>query len=190
MKNKSLKDILVPAIVLFLIGLLCTALLAGTNLLTKEKIAAAEKKNADEAKAASFTAAASFEDADIDGTVYYKALGSDGTLLGYVFNMTVKSYGGDLKCMVGISTEGRVVGTQITVIDDTPGLGMKAKTDPGFLAQYVDKEAGITVKKGGGATGNEIDAITGATITSKAVTQAVNDAFDLYSKVKDGDSNG
>ncbi len=189
MKNKPFKEILVPALVLFLIGLLCTALLAGTNLLTKEKIAATEKKNADEAKAASFAAAASFEDAETDGAVYYKALGSDGTLLGYVFDVTVKSYGGDLKCMVGISTEGRVVGTQITVIDDTPGLGMKAKTDPNFLAQYIDKEAGVTVKKGD-AAGNEINAITGATITSKAVTQAVNDAFDLYSKIKDGDSNG
>ncbi len=194
MKNKSLKEIVVPAVVLFLIGLICTALLAGTNLLTRDKIAATEKKNADEAKAAAYADAASFEDAEADGAVYYKALDKDGKLLGYVFEVTVKSYGGDLKCMVGVdAAEDRVVGLQITTIDDTPGLGMKAKTDAGFLPQYVGKTADVGVEKNkpyGEADGNNVSAITGATITSKAVTQAVNNAFALYTQVKDGDSNG
>ncbi len=192
MKNKSFKEIALPAIMLFVIAAICTALLAGTNLLTKDKIAQLAVEAENSAKAAVLTAA-SFSDnktAVVDGkeNIYYEAYDENNNVIGYVFSVTVKSYGGDLSCMVGISTEGKVTGVEITTINDTPGLGMKA-TGEDFLNQFKGKEAGITVNKNS-SSDTEIQAITGATISSQAVTDAVNEAFKVLSTVKAGDDNG
>ena len=192
MKNKSFKEIALPAIMLFVIAAICTALLAGTNLLTKDKIAQLAVEAENSAKAAVLTAT-SFSDnktAVVDGkeNIYYEAYDENNNVIGYVFSVTVKSYGGDLSCMVGISTEGKVTGVEITTINDTPGLGMKA-TGEDFLNQFKGKEAGITVNKNS-SSDTEIQAITSATITSQAVTDAVNSAFEVLSQVKGGAENG
>ncbi len=188
MKNKNFKDIALPAIMLFLIAAICTALLAGTNLLTKDKIAQIAVEAENNAKSAVIEAT-SFSDAkEVDGNTYYEALDENSNLIGYVFNVTVKSYGGDLTCMVGISAEEKVTGVEITAISDTPGLGMKA-TAKDWLDQFIGKESGITVNKNS-SSDTEIQAITSATITSQAVTNAVNQAFDVLATVKGGAENG
>lgn len=188
MKNKSLKEILVPAIMLFIIATVCTALLAGTNLLTKDKIAELAVQAENEAKAAVIDAV-NFSDAkEIDGNTYYEAYDESEALVGYVFNVSSKSYGGDLACMVGISAEEKVTGVEITSISDTPGLGMKA-TAKDWLNQFIGKGSGILVNKNS-SSDTEIQAITSATITSQAVTDAVNEAFDVLAKVKGGAENG
>lgn len=188
MKNKSFKEIALPAIVLFIIATVCTALLAGTNLLTKDKIADLAVQAENEAKSAVIDAQ-SFSDAkEIDGKIYYEALDEKGNVTGYVFNVSAKSYGGVLTCMVGISAEEKVTGVEITSISDTPGLGMKA-TAKDWLSQFIGKESGILVNKNS-SSDTEIQAITSATITSQAVTDAVNSAFDVLSQVKGGAENG
>lgn len=192
MKNKTFKEIAVPAIMLFVIAAVCTALLAGTNLLTKDKIAEIAVQAENEAKAAVITAD-SFSDAleiTADGKTYtyYKANNSDGTVAGYVIAITTKSYGGDLACMVGISADEKITGVEITEINDTAGLGMKAQNED-FLKQYFGKSAGIKVNKNT-SSDTEIKAITGATITSQAVTDAVNEAFNVLSQIKAGVENG
>lgn len=192
MKNKTFKEISVPAIMLFVIAAVCTALLAGTNLLTKDKIAEIAVQAENEAKAAVITAD-SFSDAmeiTADGKTYtyYKANNSDGTVAGYVIAITTKSYGGDLACMVGISADEKITGVEITEINDTAGLGMKAQNED-FLKQYFGKSAGIKVNKNT-SSNTEIKAITGATITSQAVTDAVNEAFNVLSQIKAGVENG
>lgn len=192
MKNKTFKEIAVPAIMLFVIAAICTALLAGTNLLTKGKIAEIAVQAENEAKAAVITAD-SFSDAleiTADGKTYtyYKANNSDGTVAGYVIAITTKSYGGDLACMVGISADEKITGVEITEINDTAGLGMKAQNED-FLKQYFGKSAGIKVNKNT-SSDTEIKAITGATITSQAVTDAVNEAFNVLSQIKAGVENG
>lgn len=192
MKNKTFKEISVPAIMLFVIAAVCTALLAGTNLLTKDKIAEIAVQAENEAKAAVITAD-SFSDAmeiTADGKTYtyYKANNSDGTVAGYVIAITTKSYGGDLACMVGISADEKITGVEITEINDTAGLGMKAQNED-FLKQYFGKSAGIKVNKNT-SSDTEIKAITGATITSQAVTDAVNEAFNVLSQIKAGVENG
>lgn len=194
MKNKSLKEILVPAVMLFIIAAVCTALLAGTNLLTEDKIAEIAVKAETAAKSAVFADASDFSDAETlihedNTTVYYEALDDSGNVIGYVFNITVKSYGGDLSAMVGISAEAdKITGVEITAINDTPGLGMKVNSED-FLGQYIDRTGIIGVNKNE-STDTEIKAITGATISSKAVTDAVNQAFSAYEILKAGDSNG
>lgn len=192
MKNKTFKEIAVPAIMLFVIAAICTALLAGTNLLTKDKIAEIAVQAENEAKAAVITVD-SFSDAleiTADGKTYtyYEANNSDGTVAGYVIAITTKSYGGDLACMVGISADEKITGVEITEINDTAGLGMKAQNED-FLKQYFGKSAGIKVNKNT-SSDTEIKAITGATITSQAVTDAVNEAFNVLSQIKAGVENG
>lgn len=193
MKNKNFKEIALPALMLFLISAICTALLAGTNLLTKDKIAEIAIKTENEAKAAVIQAE-SFSDAltataDGKNYTYYKALSDNNDTLGYVVQITVKSYGGDLSCMVGISAKDeKITGVEITSINDTAGLGMKAQT-PEFLEQYFGKSEGVKVNKNS-SSDTEIKAITGATITSQAVTDAVNEAFGVLSQIKAGAENG
>ncbi len=189
MKSKNFKDIALPAIMLFIIAAVCTALLAGTNLLTKDRIAQLSIDAANRAKAAVLSAE-NFSDGKITTVdakeyTYYEAYNTNNDIIGYVFNITVKSYGGDLSCMVGISAEDeKVTGVEITAISDTPGLGMKA-TGGDFLGQFIDKSAGITVNKNS-SSDTEIQAITGATISSQAVTTAVNEAFTALSTIKAG----
>ena len=194
MKNKSLKEILVPAIMLFVIAAVCTALLAGTNLLTKDKIAEIAVQTEMKAKSAVLESAKSFSDeknvtVNDKEYVYYDALDEKGNVMGYVFSVTVKSYGGDLSAMVGISSEtDKITGVEITAISDTPGLGMKVDSSD-FLSQYIDRSGNIGVNKNE-KTDTEIQAVSGATISSKAVTEAVNQAFSAYEAVKAGGNNG
>ncbi len=193
-KNNSFKEIALPAIMLFIIALICTALLAGTNMLTKDRIADLAVQAAMEAKSAVMGDASSFSDektVNVDGedVIYFDALDEGGAVIGYVFSTTTKSYGGDIICMVGVSAQtSKITGVELTSINDTPGLGMKA-TGEDFLSQYIDRGSNIGVNKNE-STDTEIKAISGATITSKAVTTAVNQAFKAYETVKAGDNNG
>ena len=78
-------------------------------------------------------------------------------------------YAGDITMLVGVNNEGRVTGLMVRQISETFGLGARARTDAGFLSQFLGTS-------GEAAVGDTVDAITGATVTSKAVTKAVNSA--------------
>ncbi len=103
---------------------------------------------------------------------------ASGAEVGYVINsLSNDSYGGAVKISVGFDMDGTITGLGIREINDTPGLGLKAK-EPKFKDQFVGKNAeSLTVTKTGASADNEIDAISGATITSNAVTNAVNAAL-------------
>ena len=106
--------------------------------------------------------------------------GSDesGAVVGHVINsLSNDSYGGAVKISVGFDAEGAITGVGIREISDTPGLGLKAK-EPEFKDQYIGKNVeSLVVTKTGASADNEIDAISGATVTSDAVTNAVNAAL-------------
>ena len=94
-----------------------------------------------------------------------------------------KGYGGDIGVIVAINVENdQVVGIGVTTHSETPGMGSRAKTEPAFGAQF--KGLAITgpfkVKADGGA----IDAVSGATISSRAVCGAITDAVETYQKLK------
>ncbi len=101
-----------------------------------------------------------------------------GADLGYVVNSySNDSYGGQVSISVGLKDDGSITSIGFLAINDTPGLGLKAK-DAAFKDQYVGKTAEkLSVVKGGGAGDAEINSISGATITSSAVTNAVNAAL-------------
>lgn len=186
MKKKfTAKDILIPTVSLFVICLVVTALLAVTNMLTAPQIQKLSKETEDKTKAEVLASADEFSDAltvSADGKdyTYYEGTAS-GDTIGYVFKTSAKGYGGDIDLMVGIDTSGKVTGVSILSISETAGLGMNAKNES-FINQYTGKSGTIGVSKNG-ASDTEIQALTGATITSKAVTSAVNTALSLYSKI-------
>lgn len=187
------KTYFAPAASLFVICLVMTALLGLTNKVTAPKISERAKQTEDNARLQVFEAAESFGEAktaSLDGEdyTYYEAFDADGNVLGTVFTTSAASYGGEMRIMTGVGSDGKVTGVEILQITDTPGLGMNAKK-PSWLAQFIGKTEGIAVSKKG-AAGNEIDALSGATISSKAAAAAVNTALTLAAQVKGGQNNG
>ena len=202
MKNKS--DISVmfrEAGILFAITLIAGLLLGVVNELTKEPIRIQQEKAKQEACRAVFQAAESFEELEYEpdealaqelsasgvklGSVS-RAVGSDGSQLGIVVESTsTQGYGGNKTLYVGVANDGTRNDISILEISETEGLGMKA---PDVLApQFHDKKVDCFVyTKSGAAADNEIDAIAGATITTSAVTNAVNGGLKAAQALTEG----
>ncbi|MFH1709533.1 MAG: RnfABCDGE type electron transport complex subunit G [bacterium] len=94
--------------------------------------------------------------------------------MGYAFRVSPKGYGGTIDMVVGIDLKGRVAGLKILSMKETPGLGIKA-SEPGFLKQFTGKTSRSPLK-----AKKDIDAITGATITSQAIADGVKQALAKY----------
>ena len=108
-----------------------------------------------------------------------------GQTVGYVFETEASGYGGTVSVMTGIDAEGNITGVVLLSHDETPGLGANAEK-PDFLNQYLQPapEGGLSVIKYQAPSQGQIEAITGATGTSTAVTNAVNQAIEQYYEVK------
>lgn len=179
------KEVLKPTMILVAICLVMTALLAFTNMATKDAIAAQNAKEAAASRQVALPGADTFEQSAKVEDCYVGKKGSD--VVGYVLTTKASSYGGEIKVMTGIDKDGKVTGVILLSTNDTPGLGLNAQKDS-FRDQYKQKapEKGFEVVKGGGAKDGQINAMTGATISSKAVTTAVNEAITEFQKVKGG----
>ena len=99
---------------------------------------------------------------------------------GYVIGTTTAGYAGPICMLIGVSTDGYVTGLQVRDMEETFGLGAEALTDWEFLAQFLRTEGDVSV-------GTDVDAITGATVTSKAIARSVNSAV-AYVTGSDADS--
>lgn len=194
MPKLNAKDILVPTIALVLICGISTALLATTNEITKEPIAQAEAQSQqDSMMAVSPEGTASYNEIDSgdDSVKCFEALDESGNVIAYAISTGAKGYGGTIKVMTGISTEdGSVIAVNVyDNSDETPGLGAKTSEDK-FSGQFGGNSsaANFTVSKDAdknpGCT--SVDAVTGATISSRAVVKAVNQALDVYKNVSGG----
>jgi len=107
----------------------------------------------------------------------------DGKAASVAFEGSGKGFGGDIGIMVGVNTsDDNIVGVGITTHSETPGVGSKAKTDPDFTAQFKDKplKGAFQVKSDGG----QVDALSGATVTSRGVSVALTDAGAVYQRLK------
>lgn len=178
---KTVKEFAVPALTLFLISLIATFLLALTNDVTAPKIAELAVQTEINSRKQVFADAASFGDETVlagnEDCSAVPALDAQGNTIGYVIVTVEKGYGGDIKVMTGVGTDGKVKGLNILELSETAGLGMNAQNEE-FRNQFIGLSSGITVSKDKPGE-NSIDAITGATITSRAVTKAVNLAITL-----------
>ncbi|MGN0854125.1 MAG: FMN-binding protein [Kiritimatiellia bacterium] len=157
---------------LTLIAGVCAAVLAYVNEVTKEAIAAVQAQKTQEAAKAVMPAVVVSVEGGAAGAPF---VGKDaaGTACGYAVTGKAGGYGGDVELMVGFAGDRRTVVAYKTLrATETPGLGMKLG-EPAFAGQFAGKDgSALKVKKDGGA----IEAITSATITSRAVCAAIRDA--------------
>lgn len=186
-------DIFRPICVLTVICLVVALCLSATNLITKDKIASMEKAAANAAMEALITAE-DYQKVDCGGDAELFVAKSGEEIKGYIIKTQNRGYGGEISIMTAISTDKKVLGVKIlAAADETPGLGQNV-TKENFYSQYIGKTEEITVVKGGAdSDNNEINAVTGATISSKAVTGAVNKAFDClndYLKTVETETQG
>lgn len=183
----NIKEVIKPAAILFVICVAVSAALAGTNLLTADRIARAAAQKAEESRMVVLPEAEAFQEKEGEDGTHYIGLSkeaSEGVVVGYVFETESKGYGGTVKVMTGINTEGNITGVIVLSHSETPGLGANAEKE-GFRDQYkgqpVDNlTGGIQVVKFQAPQEGEVEAMTGATITSTAVTNAVNAAIEQY----------
>ncbi|MCI6006199.1 MAG: RnfABCDGE type electron transport complex subunit G [Blautia sp.] len=189
--NKIIKD----TIAITLITLVSGLLLGLVQDITAGPIAEQQQKAKEEAYKAVFADADSFEQVELTEKVsagleacldengygaqnideFMTALDASGSQVGYAFTVTTsEGYGGDIQFAMGIREDGTLNGISILSIGETAGLGMKANTDS-FKDQFKDKKVEkFEYTKTGAAADDQIDALSGATITTNAMTNGVN----------------
>lgn len=204
MKNKIIKD----ALALTLITLVAGVTLGGVYEITKDPIAKQEAQAKAEAYEQVFTDAAAFEAVEMDDTLTktirdqldqegYKAQSIEevmraedqsGETLGYAFTVvTSEGYGGDIQFSMGVQNDGTLNGISILSIGETAGLGMNADT-PAFKDQFVGKQVEkLQYTKNGATRDDEINAISGATVTTNAMTNGVNAGLCAFRVMEGGD---
>ncbi len=203
-----MKNMVKDAAILLVITLFSGLILGLVYQITKEPIALAEERAANEAYAEVFPTAsgfellepaekdsawnaqwteAGFEGVDVENVL--AALGPDGSRLGYVLTVTShEGYGGDITFTMGIDGEGTLNGISLLDISETAGLGMRAEEvlKPQFAGKNV---SAFTYTKTGAVNEDQIDAISGATITTSAVTTAVNGGLYYFQNQLGGGGN-
>ena len=198
-KKKS--GVLVNTIALLAVTFVCVTLLAVVNQITRGPIEQAEIDARAQAYSAVYPSAPGFAEVEntreiLDSSAELLAnsgysgcsindvlsvTDNSGAVQGYVVSATSPSgYGGDLQIAVGITKEGKLTGFDVISHSETPGFGAKS-TEPEFKSQFAGKPAlKLSYSKTGAASETEFDAISGATITSGAVEEAVNSAIVFY----------
>ncbi len=202
--NKIVKNTLILTAITVVSGLLLGVVYG----ITKEPIAEAQENTKQEAyrsvlsDASSFETMEDFDAADAASILEENGYSSDeitevaegiddsGETVGYVVNvMSHEAYDGDLEVSVGIAADGTVKGIEMPSISETAGLGMKAD-EAEFKDQFKDKNVEkFTYTKSGESGDDKIDAISGATITTNAVTNAVDSALVYFQNELGGGVN-
>ena len=165
---------------LFVITTIVSVLLALVNMVTKPIIdELAEQKRlaalSEVMPDAQYEAVADLP-VGVDGLVAMTHATRDGNSAGYCVQVTTNGFGGAIEMMVGVDENGAITGITFLSMSETAGVGSKAKSEPWFTEQYLDRSGQIAVSKVQ-ADATHIQAISGATVTSNAVTKGVNNAL-------------
>lgn len=190
-----MKETATLTIKLLLITAIVAALLGGVNMVTSPIIAENTEAAFNENMKELLPEADKFEKdgtklpepesgVTVDGI--YAGMLDDGTIVGYVASAVCgEGYGGDIVVMLGIDSDCKVTKAKVTEMSETPGLGAKSQSE--WIDQYSGLGQDIQVDKNGSAASAEykVEAISGATITSKAVTKAINASLDAARVVID-----
>lgn len=199
-----MKGIMKTTAILTIITLVAGIFLGTAYEITKEPIANEQARAKQEACKAVFGGADSFEsvsegDTDLEKNLdengypsqsvneVLEAKDDSGETLGYVFDVTTsEGYGGDIQFTMGVQSDGTLNGISVLSISETAGLGMKADTDA-FKDQFKDKMVEKFAYTKTGETGDDkIDAISGATITTNAMTNGVNAGLCAFAYMEGG----
>lgn len=201
-----MKEMMKNTGILVAITVVAGLLLGLVYQITKDPIAAQEAKAKQEACQEVFADASSFEAVEVTSVEesVWKEAGyaqetidevmcaedASGNVLGYVITVTTKEgYGGDIQFAIGVRMDGTMNGMSILSISETAGLGMRAEEvlKPQFADKNVEK---FEYTKSGATSENQIDAISGATITTNAVTNGVNAGLYYFqTELKGGSEN-
>lgn len=171
--------------ILFLLTAICVGILGAVNEVTKPIIEKNEIATEEAAMRTLITTAESFVNVESlsDDTIKKVTIAKQGDqIVGYVLRIEPSGYGGTIKLLIGMDQAGMVKGIRILEHSETPGFGANADKDS-FKDQFIDKNAPLKVSKNA-AHEDEIQAITGATITSEAITEAVNVASEYINSHK------
>ena len=197
-----MKSMMKDAAILFAITLIAGLLLGVVYEVTKEPIALQEAKRKNEACKEVFQDAVNFrtlelaapesesgEKATATVNVVSEAVTEDGTVLGYVLDITThEGYNGDIQFTMGVRLDGTVNGISLLSIAETPGLGMKAEDV--LKPQFAEKSVSLfSYTKTGAVTPDQIDAISGATITTNALVNGVNTGLEFFKTELGGGAN-
>ena len=173
-----MKEMVRYGFILSVICLVAAGLLAGLHNLTKSRILA--QSEAEEAASLKEVLAQAADFAPIkkgNETLYYKATDKDGKFLGVAFKAYADGYSSAIETMIGMLKDGTITAVKVLAQNETPGLGTRV-TEPGFLQQFSNKN----IQNLG-----EVQAITGATISSEAVIGAIKEkAEKIKALIKDG----
>lgn len=189
LKKEDGIEIIKVGLILFLITAVAAGLLAAVNAKTAPIIEKNELLKQQEAMKVVLPTADSFDEKNLLNdkmdkiiSAVYKGSGDSG----YVVMASPSGYGGEISIAVGVSQSGKVSGVSIISQSETAGLGAKCVNEE-FTSQFSGKTENITVSKGN-AKDNQINAISSATITSKAVTSGVNAAIEAAKIAKEEDN--
>lgn len=189
---KKMDSIGVLTMRLLLITLCAGLILGAVYQLTKEPIEQQQMLTANASRQQVLPEASEFQQVDLaalieDSSDYgiieelYQGTDASGNVVGYTMAVRTNGYSANLCLTVGIDMQDVVTGVDITSHEETAGLGANA-TNPEFLGQYVGADGPLTVVKTPTGESGEVQALTGATITSRAVTGAVNLARDFFAE--------
>ena len=197
MAKKAESTLLNMVLVLTIIAVVSAAALAMLNNVTKDPIAAAKQAKTEAAikdvlpEFASLKDGKTMLDGDKDSTKYNLAYNASDELVGVaVESSTEKGFNGHIGVMVGFDAQGNISGYSVLETQETPGLGSKAgewfqKDGKGSIIGMNPATNNMTVSKDGG----EVDAITAATISSRAFCDAITRAYQVFNQVKGGQNN-
>lgn len=189
-------SIIKPTLVLFLVCVVISGSLAYVNGITKDTIQKNTQAEQEEFRRQVLQEAEKFEPAEQEGMpetvkgIFAGFAGNDP--VGFVVEVSPKGYGGAINMTVGVNMAGDVTGVIVGNNNETPGLGSKA-TGGDFIAQFssitMEELAGnaLVVVKQKPKASNEVQAVSGATISSRAITRGVQEALDAVKIVKGGD---
>lgn len=184
--NKSVKEILLPTLVLTVVTLVVSAALVFTYNATKKEQVGNLSDNVLAVCETLFKDVKNFDTIDVDGLderIQNVIVPEGGNALG--FEVKLKGYSNGLVLVVGIQNDGTVLGYEIAESSETPGLGTQIAEDD-FKKQFAGKNAAsFAAVKGKAKAGNEIVVISGATISSKAVVEGVNLALEAFPNAKE-----
>ena len=189
-----MKNIVVITIKLLVITVIAGIILGVVNGVTREPIAQQATKEATQARQAVFPEAADFQKMDIDIPEeyaiikeVYEALDADGNVIGITAAVATKGYSSGLNLSVGVGADGYIKGVSVVSHNETVGLGAKAQDvlSPQFAAGKPYDQP-LEVVKHAAENDYQVEAITGATITSKGVTNAVNTVAEFYKQMAGG----
>lgn len=188
-------DFLRMALTLFAITAIVAAVLALANYFTAPIIANAAKERLDDSLRVLKEDAASFEElpsfpkeiltggAKVPVTAVYAAKGADGAFIGFCIQVAPNGYSNTIDMIVATDREGAVSGVQILSIADTPGIGMKVESDEAFRNSVIGFSESISIVKKAPSFKDEVQVISGATVSSTAYLNGVNAAIDVANQM-------